>query len=98
MSLQGREPEKGRLPTKKETIFWEGGVKFGGTMTLFLIGADLIREHERFIPLFPPTPRVYLNWLLTLILTPVVGFLGGCLFGLGMWEIIIKRRVRKQGE
>lgn len=68
-------------------IFWDGGVKFGGFMFLTNLVIGLIRESDKFFPLWPPTFPVYLHWGLNLTINPVISFASGCLFGFLMWML-----------
>ncbi|MCA1817895.1 MAG: hypothetical protein LC746_16155 [Acidobacteria bacterium] len=84
--------------TRKHFVLWEGGVMFGGLATLINAGVELIRNHEQYVPLSPPTARVYFHWFWLVIITPAIWFACGCLFGLLMWELVIKHRKNLKAE
>lgn len=90
-SGQKKHRQEKRL-TKSDTVYWLGGVKSGGSMAVLMAGVELIRHHERYVPLWPPSGRVYFEWFFTLVVSSVLYFGAGCLFGLVMWELFIKRR------
>jgi hypothetical protein len=86
------------LQTRKHFVLWEGGVMFGGLATILNAGVELIRNHEQYVPLSPPTAHVYFNWLWLILVTPAIWFASGCLFGLLMWELVLKRRKNLKAE
>jgi hypothetical protein len=72
---------------KRYFIVKQGGVKFGGTMTLTLLAHGLSTNWNHYFPLWPPTGQVVFSWAWGLIVTPLFSFGLGCLFGLVMWKL-----------
>jgi hypothetical protein len=90
-SVAKPEAQEKRPRSKKDFIYWEGGVKFGGFMALITAVADWMMHPERYYPLWPLTTVVAFSWLWALIVHPIIFFGAGCLFGLIMWALFGRR-------
>jgi len=97
-SITEQEAREKRPRTKKDFIYWEGGVKFGGLLALITAMGDLVLHPERYLPLWPPTRVVWFSWLWMLTVHLIIFFAAGCLFGLIIWAMFGQRLQSKLEE
>lgn len=91
--VEPRKPNSSR----REFVL-KAGVRFGLLLGGLYLGRGIIREPAGYFPLLPVTGRVAFNWGYGLIVSPLIWFGFGCLFGLVMWRFVKNIPKGKQPE
>ena len=86
------ESEDQTTVSKKTFIIWKCGVRFGLFLALITLVFHLVEKSDHYFPLWPLTPRIYFSWAWDLLVSPLIYFAVGCLFGLVLWEFGMKKK------